>query len=89
MKRGGKAVCKALEAELDNRNLTGQVTIRGTGCMKHCKAGPNLVVMPDKTCYSRISADEIPALLDKHFPTEKGESSQLIETTGISVPVSI
>jgi len=89
MKRGGKAVCKALEAELDDRNLTGQVTIRGTGCMKHCKTGPNLVVMPDKTRYSRISADEIPALLDKHFPAEKEESSQLIEAAGISVPVPI
>lgn len=67
MKRGGKAVCKALEAALDDRGLTGQVTVRGTGCMKHCKAGPNLVVMPDKTRYSRISAADIPELIDKHF----------------------
>lgn len=68
MKRGGKGVCKALEAALSDRGLTDQVSIRGTGCMKHCKAGPNIVFMPDKTRYSRISAEDIPALVDQHFP---------------------
>lgn len=67
MKRGGKAVCQALAATLSDRGLTDQVTVKGTGCMKQCKAGPNLV-MPDKQRYSRITAKEIPALIDKHFP---------------------
>ena len=68
MKRGGKAVCKALEAALDDRGLTDEVAIRGTGCMKHCKAGPNLVFMPDKSHYTRVKAQDIPALVDEHFP---------------------
>ncbi|HEY9617577.1 MAG TPA: (2Fe-2S) ferredoxin domain-containing protein, partial [Microcoleaceae cyanobacterium] len=67
MKRGGKAICQALAATLSDRGLTDQVTVKGTGCMKQCKAGPNLV-MPDKQRYSRITAQEIPALIDKHFP---------------------
>ncbi|OYD88684.1 (Fe-S)-binding protein [Nostoc sp. 'Peltigera membranacea cyanobiont' 213] len=66
MKRGGKAVCQALEAALSDRGLEDQVTIKGTGCMKNCKAGPNLV-MPDKTRHSRIQAIQVPALMDKHF----------------------
>lgn len=66
MKRGGKAVCQALEAALSDRGLEDQVTIKGTGCMKNCKAGPNLV-MPDKTRHSRIQAGQVPALMDKHF----------------------
>lgn len=66
MKRGGKAVCQALEAALSDRGLEDQVTIKGTGCMKNCKAGPNLV-MPDKTRYSRIQAPQVPAIMDKHF----------------------
>lgn len=67
MKRGGTAVCAALEAGLRDRGLQEQVQIRGTGCMKQCKAGPNLIVSADKTRYSRITANEVPALLDKHF----------------------
>lgn len=66
MKRGGKAVCQALEATLSDRGLTDQVNIKGTGCMKNCKAGPNLV-MPDKTRYTRIQAAQVPAILDKHI----------------------
>jgi len=69
MKRGGKEVCHALAADIRDRGLDNQVTIKGTGCMKQCKAGPN-IVMPDKTRYSRIDADEIPVVMEKHFPTE-------------------
>jgi (2Fe-2S) ferredoxin len=68
MKRGGKAVCQALQAELRDRGLQDQVTIKMTGCMKQCKEAPNLVVMPGKTRYSRIKATDVPALLDQHFP---------------------
>jgi (2Fe-2S) ferredoxin len=34
--------------------------------MKRCKAGPNLV-MPDKTRYTKIRAEAIPALIEQHF----------------------
>ncbi|MDX2239878.1 MAG: (2Fe-2S) ferredoxin domain-containing protein [Leptolyngbyaceae cyanobacterium bins.302] len=75
MKRGGKAVCQRLQQELSDRGLTDQVTIKGVGCMKDCKAGPNLVVMPDKARYSRIKAPEIPNLLDEHFPQQQPQPS--------------
>jgi (2Fe-2S) ferredoxin len=48
--------------------------------MKQCKAGPN-VVMPDKTRYTRIDAEEIPTVLDKHFQTESpSEPTQPLPT---------
>lgn len=75
MKRGGKAVCQALEAALSDRGLEGQVAIKGTGCLKQCKSGPNLVVMPDKNRYSRIQSEQIPALIDKHFPAPSLDES--------------
>jgi NADH:ubiquinone oxidoreductase subunit E len=66
MKRGGRALCQALESELINNGLEDSVTVKGIGCMKNCKAGPNLV-MPDKTRYSKIQAQQVPALIDKHY----------------------
>lgn len=74
MKRGGNGLCKALEAQLSERNLDN-VTIKATGCMKNCKGGPNLV-MPDKTRYTRIQASEVPALLDKHFGVDNFRQAQ-------------
>ncbi|MBD2627519.1 (2Fe-2S) ferredoxin domain-containing protein [Trichormus variabilis] len=75
MKRGGKALCQALESELRNNGLEDNVIIKGTGCMKNCKAGPNLL-MPDKTRYSKIQAAQVPALIDKHLGAEIQEQSE-------------
>jgi NADH:ubiquinone oxidoreductase subunit E len=75
MKRGGKTLCQALESELITNGLENSVTIKGTGCMKNCKAGPNLV-MPDKTRYSKIKAEQVPALIDKHFSGEIRENAE-------------
>lgn len=66
MKRGGQKLCQALAASLSERGLEDQVAIKGTGCMKNCKAGPNLI-MPDKTRYSKIQAEQVSTLMDKHF----------------------
>lgn len=70
MKRGGKQLCQAMQAALSDRGLTDEVNIKGTGCLKHCKAGPNIVMMPDKTRYSKVDANQIPELIDKHFTQE-------------------
>ncbi|MEG4109349.1 (2Fe-2S) ferredoxin domain-containing protein [Microcoleus sp. S13_C5] len=71
LKRGAGGVCKALENALNSRGLEDEVTVQGTGCLKQCKAGPNIVVMPDKTRYSRIAPAEVPAIIDKHFAVVK------------------
>ena len=81
MQRGSKALCQALEFELKNNGLENSVAIKGTGCMKNCKAGPNLV-MPDKTRYSKIKAEQVPVLINKHFSgeiREKVDNSQVQE----------
>ena len=69
VKRGSKGVCRALETALNDRDLTAQITIRSTGCMKHCKAGPNLIFMPEKTRYSNVSAHDAAVLIDEQFPS--------------------
>ena len=66
-KRGGNAICQLLEQELSERNLTSQVQVKLTGCLKKCKKGPNLVIFPDKTHYTQVSPKQIPALLNRHF----------------------
>ncbi|MBW4635093.1 MAG: (2Fe-2S) ferredoxin domain-containing protein [Iphinoe sp. HA4291-MV1] len=85
MKHGGKQVCQALEAALSARGLESEVTIKGTGCMKNCKAGPNLV-MPDKTRYSRIKATQVSALMDKHFAPNSMDNEQDKENE-VALPV--
>lgn len=74
-KRGGKAICAALQAELEQRGLQDQVEIKTTGCLKRCKAGPNVVVLPDKTPYSRVRPNAVAELVDQHFCRVIAQSS--------------
>lgn len=78
-KRGANQVCQMLEKTLEDRGLENSVTIKRTGCLKQCKAGPNMVMMPDKTRYSRFDASEIPHIIDKHFPCENPPETQIKE----------
>ncbi len=87
MKRGGKALCQALATEISDRGLEGQVKIKATGCMKKCKAGPNLV-MPDKTRYSRIQAGQVAALMEKHFGSPKVDEKHKESIENPSMPVA-
>ncbi|MDJ0715285.1 MAG: (2Fe-2S) ferredoxin domain-containing protein [Prochloraceae cyanobacterium] len=66
-KRGGRAICEALESGLRDRGLEEKVKIKTTGCLKKCKMGPNVVMMPDKARYSKIMPKQVPDLLEKHF----------------------
>ncbi len=65
--RGARQVIAALEDAIAAKGLENQVTIVKTGCVKNCKAGPNLTIASDKTRYSRIRAQDIPKLLDQRF----------------------
>ncbi|NES87074.1 MAG: (2Fe-2S) ferredoxin domain-containing protein [Moorea sp. SIO2B7] len=66
-KRGGQAVCNAIASSLKDHGLEDQVKIKETGCLKQCKHGPNLVMMPDKARYSQVAPQQIPTLIERHF----------------------
>jgi (2Fe-2S) ferredoxin len=65
--RGGKAVCQMLETKLRDRGLENRVQIKRTGCLKQCKKGPNLVMLPDKARYSHVQPQQVSTLIEKHF----------------------
>ena len=62
-KKGGKEVCQVLENICRDRSIQ----VKTTGCLKQCKKGPNLVMLPDKARYSRVKPQQIPALVEKHL----------------------
>ncbi len=66
-KRGGEAVCQVIEKMCRDRGLGDRVQIQTTGCLKRCKQGPNLVIMPDKARYSSVKPQQVPVLLEKHL----------------------
>ena len=65
-KRGGTAVGEMVERSLCQLGLSDNVTVKYTGCMDRCKAGPNLVFMPGKAKYSRVEPGMVPDLVRQH-----------------------
>jgi NADH:ubiquinone oxidoreductase subunit E len=65
-KRGGKQLCEAIAQTLKEKGLEDAVEIKRTGCLKQCKEGPNLVILPDKAKYSQVRPYQVASLLEKH-----------------------
>lgn len=64
-KRGSLAVQRAIEKTLSDAGCSKAVKIQPTGCMKHCKAGPNLVMLPAGDKYRRVTPKEARSLIKK------------------------
>lgn len=74
-KRGSQHICRLLEDTLRDRGLDEHITIKKVGCIKQCKSGPHMVLMPDKTRYSRLKPSRVPELIERHFPAPERERS--------------
>jgi len=66
-KKGGRKVYEALESVLSDRNLTKQIPIKKTGCLKKCKRAPNLVMLPDKVHYTKVKPKQVESFVQKHL----------------------
>ncbi|NET51240.1 MAG: (2Fe-2S) ferredoxin domain-containing protein [Merismopedia sp. SIO2A8] len=73
-KRGATVVGQMVERSLSRLGLSEQVTVKYTGCMDRCKAGPNMVFMPSKAKYSRVEPGMVDTLVQQHcvahFPVQ-------------------
>lgn len=65
-KKGGKEICQVLENIYSDRSIE----VKTTGCLKQCKQGPNIIMLPDKARYSRVKPKQIPTLVEKHLLTK-------------------
>jgi NADH-quinone oxidoreductase subunit F len=64
---GCRAVQDALASELKKRKLDKEVQMIVTGCMGPCDLGPVILIHPDGTFYQRVTALDVPELVEEHF----------------------
>ncbi len=67
LKKGGKQLHEALKIAIANLGLQDRVTIKATSCQKRCGKAPNMVFMPGKDRYGKISPKKVSKLLEEHF----------------------
>lgn len=68
----GEAAWNVLKRELKDRNLSLSIDPSAcyrtkVGCLRVCTQGPILLVYPEGTWYSRMTADRIPRFVQEHL----------------------
>ena len=64
---GSATVREALARELEANGLTDEIKIVQTGCFGLCALGPVMIVYPEGTFYSKVTADDIPEIVSEHL----------------------
>ena len=85
-------VIAALEKEL-KANGIDDVLIVKTGCFGLCALGPIMIVYPEGSFYSQVTAKEVPEIVAGHLvkggePVKKYLYSETVHTDGSTIPLS-
>ena len=64
---GSMSVKAALDRELAAHGLEEEVKVVQTGCFGLCALGPVMIIYPEGTFYSMVTADDIPEIVEEHF----------------------
>jgi len=64
---GSFTVLDALHRELGAAGLADEVQVSTCGCLGLCDSGPVMIVYPDATWYTKITAADVPEIVTSHF----------------------
>lgn len=63
-------IIAAINEEIMERGLDGEVMVTGTGCFGICSMGPIVMVYPEQTWYGKVTEDDVEEIMDA---LEEGE----------------
>jgi len=64
---GSLEVSQAVRAELEKRDLAGEVDVVETGCLGPCVRGPVALVYPDGVFYQNVHVEDVPEIVEEHL----------------------
>ncbi|MEL6321167.1 MAG: (2Fe-2S) ferredoxin domain-containing protein [Cyanobacteria bacterium J06626_14] len=64
-KQGSREIYNALQAEVEANPGLQHIAIEAVGCMKACKQGPNLRVLPSSKVINRVSSNKALTILSE------------------------
>ncbi|WP_085314720.1 (2Fe-2S) ferredoxin domain-containing protein [Derxia lacustris] len=69
--KGSTQVLQTFWAELQKRNAYEKVAITYSGCLGPCDSGANVLVYPEGTMYSNVTAADVPEIFNEHLENGK------------------
>ena len=64
---GSQSIQQAFAEQLEKNGLTEEIKIVQTGCFGLCALGPVVIVHPEGTFYSRVTADDVAEIVSEHL----------------------
>lgn len=78
---GSAAIEAALNEEIEKNGIASEIKVVKTGCFGLCALGPIMIVYPEGTFYSRITAENVPQIVKEHLVEGNPVTSLLYEET--------
>ncbi len=82
---GSQAIQEAFASNIEACGLTEEVKVVQTGCFGLCALGPVVIVYPDGTFYSRVTADDVKEIVEEHLLKGRKVERLIYSDTGEEV----
>ena len=64
---GSAEIQDALHRDIAAQGLEDEIKVVQTGCFGLCALGPIMIVYPEGVFYSKVTADDVPEIVEEHF----------------------
>ena len=64
---GSKTIQETFAKEIEKNGLSEEIKIVQTGCFGLCALGPVVIIHPEGTFYSRVTAEDVPEIVSEHL----------------------
>ncbi len=78
---GAGEVFSRFQEEFMKRNLFNKAILSGSTCVGPCSFGPNVIIYPEGTWYSKVTPDDVPEIINEHILNEKTVERLLMPDT--------
>ena len=58
---------RVFKAQLAKAGVQATVRANKSGCLDHCEHGPTVVVYPEAVWYGKVTAADVPEIVDSHI----------------------
>ncbi|MBO5321138.1 MAG: NADH-quinone oxidoreductase subunit NuoF [Clostridia bacterium] len=82
---GSVAIQEAFKTNIEAFGLSEEVKVVETGCFGLCALGPVVIVYPDGTFYSRVTADDVKEIVEEHLLKGRKVERLIYSDTGEEV----
>jgi len=71
--KGGNELLRAFREEVERRGLSSTTVLRNA-CTRRHEEGPVVFIFPDDVWYQRVTADDVPRIVERHLAPARVES---------------